>query len=138
MTRHTYSDATTKRYVQWRSACVLGGDCEPPRLGAIERWLREEEEYRDPLTALRNLCVGLRESDMPSLLQQIACALIPALEEEREFSAKAEGFFSAAIRRVGVDDDEVRIHDDGFRKVCTLHDLGLAKRETDHASHVPE
>lgn len=131
--KHQYSGATTRRYVKWREACVEAGEYDPPLLDAIENWLRVREDYRDSIGAVRNLCDGLRETGGDTatlLLQQIACALASDLEKERAFASKAEEFFSAAIRRVGVDADEVRILDAGFRAVCTLHDLGLAKKET--------
>lgn len=129
MTRHSYVDATTKRYQKWRAERVLAGDYDPPRLADIERWLSDTEDYRDTLGALRNLCIGLREVDDASAVQQIASALIVSLDEERGFSRKAEEFFSAAIRRVGVDADEVHMYDESFRKVGTLHDLQLHKEK---------
>lgn len=131
MTRHSYVDATTKRYQKWRAECVLAGDYDPPRLADIERWLRDREDYRDTLGALRNLCEGLREADDAKQVQQVASALISALDDERSFARKAEEFFSAAIRRVGVDADEVRMYDESFRAVGTLHDLQLHKEKAD-------
>lgn len=129
MTRHSYVDATTKRYQKWRAECVMGGDYDPPKLADIERWLADTEGYRDTLGALRNLCCGLREAVDAMLVQQIASALIADLEEERRFSAKADAFFSAAISRVGVEDYDVRLFDERQRAAGTLHDLGLAKKE---------
>lgn len=131
--RHQYSDATTKRYQTWVADRAKGGNYDPPMLDEIEKWLRSDEEYRDPLNALRNLCVGLRESnDAKALwfLQTIATAVISDLEDERRFSAKAEEFFSAAIRRVGVEDYDVRLFDQNSRSTGTLHDIQLHKGET--------
>lgn len=130
--KHMYSDATTKRYIKWRLACVADGQYDPPSLRDIEKWLRSKEEYRDPLSAVRQLCVGLREEGGETatlLLSQIACVLVSDLDSERAFAMKAEDFFSAAIRRVGVDADEVRIFDDRFVQVGTLHDLQLHKEK---------
>lgn len=132
--RHQYSDATTKRYQSWVAERALGSNYDPPMLDEIETWLRSDEEYRDPLNALRNLCVGLRESnDAKALwfLQTIATAVISALEDERRFSAKAEDFFSAAIRRVGVEDYDVRLFDQHSRSTGTLHDLQLRQEKPD-------
>ena len=129
MTRHSYVDATTRRYQKWRAECVLAGDYDPPKLDTIERWLRDREDYRDTLGALRNLCEGLREEGDATQVQRIASALISALDDERSFARKAEEFFSAAIRRVGVDADEVHMYDESFRKIGTLHDLNLTHKQ---------
>jgi len=126
--RHQYSDATTRRYQLWIAERAKGGERDPPRLHEIEEWLRDNEDYRDTLNTLRNLCCGLRESEAsPAFLQQIASALIYELEDERRFSAKAEAFFSAAISRVGVEDFDVRLFDERQRLTGTLHDLQLRK-----------
>lgn len=137
--KHQYSDATTRRYQLWLADRVKCGEFEPPRLHEIESWLRDSEDYRDSLHALRNLCVGLREAGRgdkcdPVFLQMIASALITELESERSFAAKADAFFSAAISRVGVEDYDVRMFDDRQRAAGTLHDLGLATKETANAS----
>lgn len=132
--RHQYSDATTKRYQSWVAERALGGTCDPPMLHEIEEWLRKSEEYRDPLNALRNMCVGLRESeDAKALwfLQNIATSLISELEDERRFSSKVDEFFSAAIRRVGIEDFDVRMFDENQRAAGTLHDLQLHKEKSD-------
>jgi len=120
--RHEYSDATTKRYVRWLAARVQDGNTDPPRLEEIEHWLGSDEEYRDPLRALSQLCIGLRESDHPGLIQWIASELIREVENERAFGRKAESFFSAMISRCGVEDFDVAMFDKSHRKCGTLHD----------------
>ena len=128
MTRHTYVDATTGRFKKW-FAGQIAQHGDPPPLDDTLAWLGDEENYRDPLRALNNLCVGLREDSEPFMLQWIACTLIRALESERDFGRAAERFFNAMVRRCGVDDTEVNMYDKHTR-VGTLHDLGLAKKET--------
>lgn len=126
--KHQYSDATTKRYLAWLTDRITDGDHTPPRLDAIEDWLRNVEQYRRPLDALSSLCVGLREAGYPSQIQWIACELISELADERHFASKVEDFVTAVIRRTGVDDSEVNMFD-GHVRAGTLHDLGLAKKE---------
>lgn len=123
--RHEYSNATTKRYLAWLGQRVVDGDTDPPRLEEIERWLRKDEDYRNPLRALMNLCVGLREASYPSQIQWIACELARELEDERDFADKAESFFRAAINRCGVEDSDVVLYDKQCRRRGTLHELQL-------------
>jgi hypothetical protein len=125
--RHTYSDATTKRFLSWWAdyAREYG---ESPELPAILDWLDKTEDYRNPMAALKNLCYGLVDGKHAYPICRIADGLISALGEERRFSETAEDFFRAAIRRVGIDDSEVNMFD-GHVRAGTLHDLGLAKKE---------
>lgn len=120
--RHQYSDATTKRYFEWLAARIIDGNTDPPKLAEIEAWLGDAEDYRDPLNALRNLCVGLREANAPTQLQHIADGLIYELEEERRFASKAESFFSDVIRRCGVESYDVRMFDKRQQCVGTLQE----------------
>lgn len=130
--KHQYSNTTTNRYLAWLKDRIVGRDLGPPRLDDIERWLRVDEDYRRPLDALSSLCVGLREAGCPAQIQWIACELISELADERHFASKVEDFVSAVIRRTGVDDSEVHMFD-GHVRAGTLHDLGLAKKETANA-----
>ena len=125
--KHSYSDATTKRFIKWY-VDIVGNEHEPPTFRRMFDWLRDAEEYRSPLNAMRNLCVGLREAGEPRMLQWIANVAIYELEDEYQFSDTAERFFNAMVRRCGVDDTEVNMYDKHAR-VGTLHDLGLAKME---------
>jgi hypothetical protein len=120
--KHQYVDATTNRYREWLAQRAKDNYAELPRLDEIERWLGEDEEYRDPLRALSQLCVGLREAKQPGMIQWIACELISELESERAFGRKAESFFSAMISRCGVEDFDVVMFDKSHRKCGTLHD----------------
>ena len=120
--RHQYVDTTTKRYMEWLAQRGIEGQYEPPRLEDIEKWLGEDEQYRDPLRALCQLCVGLREAKQPGMIQWIAYELISELESERAFGRKAESFFSAMISRCGVEDFDVVMFDKAHRKCGTLHD----------------
>ena len=129
--RHEYSNATTKRYMEWLAKRGVSGDFDPPALREIEDWLRGEENYRDPLRTLMNLCVGLREAEATFALQWIACELVRDLEEERAFGSKAEAFFSAVIHRCGVEDYDVVCYDTQHRKRGTLHDV---QQETANAN----
>lgn len=131
MTRHAYVDATTGRFVKW-FADVIADTGEPPSFRNMFDWLRDREEYRDPLRALQMLCVGLRERDQPRILQWIANVLIYELEDERKFGDVAERFFNALVRRCGVDDTEVNMYDK-HTLVGTLHDLQLHK-DKEHAT----
>ena len=126
MSRHAYVDATTGRFVKW-FAEVTTDTGEPPSFRDMFDWLRDREEYRDPLRAMQMLCVGLRERDQPRILQWIANVLIYELEDERKFGDVAERFFNAMVRRCGVDDTEVNMYDKHTR-VGTLHDLQLHKK----------
>lgn len=127
-----YSDATTKRYLAWLKDRITDGDTTPPRLDEIEDWLRTAEQYRRPLDALSSLCTGLREAGCAAQIQWIACELISELADERRFASTVEDFVSSVIRRTGVDDSEVNMFD-GHVRAGTLHDLGLAKKETANA-----
>lgn len=129
--RHEYSDATTKRYIKWLASRIQDGNIDPPALDEIERWLGVDEDYRDPLRALSQLCVGLRESEHAGLIQWIASQLIHELEDERAFGRKAESFFSAMVSRCGVEDFDVVLFDKQHRKCGTLHDHHI--KETAHA-----
>ena len=120
--KHLYVDTTTKRYMEWLAQRKADGQYEPPRLEDIERWLGESEEYSDPMRALSQLCVGLREAKQPGMIQWIACELLNELESERAFGRKAESFFSAMISRCGVEDFDVVMFDKSHRKCGTLHD----------------
>ena len=120
--KHLYVDTTTKRYMEWLARRKADGQYEPPRLEDIERWLGASEEYCDPMRALSQLCVGLREAKQPGMIQWIACELISELESERAFGRKAESFFSAMISRCGVEDFDVVMFDKSHRKCGTLHD----------------
>jgi hypothetical protein len=120
--KHQYADATTKRYMEWLEQRKADGQCEPPRLEDIERWLGKSEEYREPMRALSQLCVGLREAKQPGMIQWIAYELISELESERALGRKAASFFSAMISRCGVEDFDVVMFDKSHRKCGTLHD----------------
>lgn len=127
MTRYAYVDATTGRYIKWCQEHITehGG---PPPFKDIFEWLRDSENYRDPLRAIQSLCVGLREKNQSRMLQWIANVLVCELEDERKFGDVAERFFNAMIRRCGVDDTEVRMYDK-HTHVGTLHDLQLHKEK---------
>ena len=132
MTRHTYTGATTGRFRKWFAGQVSQhGD--PPPLRDMLGWLGSEEDYRNPLRALQNLCTDLREAKESFMLQWIADTLIRELEEEQEFGHTAERFFNAMVRRCGVDDSEVRMYDK-HTLVGTLHDLQLHKEKADASS----
>lgn len=107
--KHTYSDATTKRFLSWWAdyAKEYG---ESPELTAILDWLDKTEDYRNPMAALKNLCYGLVDGKHAYPICRIADGLISELGEERRFSETAEDFFRSAIRRVGIDADEVRLY----------------------------
>lgn len=132
MSRYQYVDATTGRFIKWFEA-VRGATGDPPTFAQMFDWLRDREDYRTPLQAMRHLCVGLREKGQAFALQWIANVLIYELEDERAFGDTAERFFNAMVRRCGVDDSEVNMFA-GHVRAGTLHDLGLAKKETDNAS----
>lgn len=129
MTRHAYVDATTGRFVKWFAEVTVDIG-EPPSFRDMFDWLRDREEYRDPLRAMQMLCVGLREKNQSRMLQWIANVLIYELEDERKFGDVAERFFNAMVRRCGVDDTEVNMYDKHTR-VGTLHDLQLHKEKAD-------
>lgn len=136
MSRYQYVDTTTGRFVKW-FAEVRTANGGPPTFDQMFTWLRDREDYRDPLRAMQMLCVGLRERGAQSLphLQWIANALIYELEDERKFGDTAERFCNAMVRRCGVDDTEVNMYDKHTR-VGTLHDLQLHKevRHVDSAN----
>jgi len=121
--RREYSDATTKRYLKWLGQRAVDGDINRPELREIESWLRNEEQYRDPLRAVMQLCVGLREMEHAMEIQWIASELARALEDEREFSGKAGTFFDAMVRRFKVEDFDVVCYDPQHRKLGSLHGL---------------
>ena len=127
MTKHSYVHATTGRFIKWYTTVVCD-TAEPPTFDQMFLWLRDTEDYRDPLRSMQQLCVGLRGEGQTSMLQWIANVLIYELEDERAFGDTAERFFNAMVRRCGVDDTEVHMYDKHTR-VGTLHDLGLAKKE---------
>ena len=129
MTRHSYVNATTGRFIVW-FAGYIDSNGTPPPFDDIFLWLREGEDYSDPLRALGMLCVGLREAEKSRLLQWIANVLISELEDERKFGDTAERFFNALVRRCGVDDSEVNMYDK-HKRVGTLHDLQLHKENID-------
>jgi hypothetical protein len=120
--RHEYSNATTARYLKWLGQRIADGETDPPRLADIESWLGREEEYRNPLRALMDLCFGLREAGYPAQIHWIACELAREVEEERAFGRKAEAFFSAMINRCGVEDFDVVLFDKQHRRCGTLHE----------------
>ena len=125
--KHQYFDATTGRFVKWFEG-VRDATGEPPTFANMIDWLSDREDYRNPLRAMQNLCVGLRQKGQAFTLQWIANVLIYELEDERAFGDTAERFFNAMVRRCGVDDTEVNMFD-GHVRAGTLHDLGLAKKE---------
>ena len=125
MTRHAYVDATTGRFIKW-FADHIDTNGEPPPFDDIFLWLRDGEDYRNPLSAMGMLCVGLREKEQSRMLQWLANVLIGELEDERQFGDTAERFFNALVRRCGVDDTEVNMYDK-HKRVGTLHDLQLHK-----------
>lgn len=125
MTSHSYVDATTGRFIKWFAEYIATSG-EPPPFDDIFLWLRDSEDYRNPLSAMGMLCVGLREKEQSRMLQWIANVLIGELEDERHFGATAERFFNALVRRCGVDDTEVNMYDK-HKRVGTLHDLQLHK-----------
>lgn len=125
MTRHLYVDATTGRFIKW-FAEQIDANGEPPPFDDIFLWLRDGEDYRDPLRAMGMLCAGLREKEQSRMLQWLANVLIGELEDERTFGDTAERFFNALVRRCGVDDTEVNMYDK-HKRVGTLHDLQLHK-----------
>jgi hypothetical protein len=129
MTRHSYVDATTGRFIKWFDGHVDTNGA-PPQFDDIFLWLRDGEDYRNPLSAMAMLCVGLREKKESRLLQWIATVLINELEDERKFGDTAERFFNALVRRCGVDDTEVNMYDK-HKRVGTLHDLQLHKEDID-------
>ena len=129
--KHQYVDATTGRFIKWFEE-VRDATGEPPTFNNMIAWLSDREDYRNPLNAMRNLCVGLREQGQAFALQWIANVLICELEDEREFGDTAERFFNAMVRRCGVEDSEVHMFD-GHVRAGTLHDLGLAKKEVPNA-----
>ena len=131
MTKHSYVHATTGRFIKWY-ATIVTDTAEPPTFDQMLGWLRGTEDYRDPLRAMQQLCVGLRIEGQTSMLQWIVNVLIYELEDERAFGDKAESFFNAMVRRCGVDDTEVNMYDKHTR-VGTLHDLALSKKEVPNA-----
>ena len=121
--KREYSDATTKRYIKWLAVRAVDGNAARPTLREIETWLRNEEQYRDPLRAVMQLCVGLREMDDAMEVQWIASELARALEDEREFSGKVGTFFDAMVRRFKVEDFDVVCYDQQHRRLGSLHAL---------------
>jgi hypothetical protein len=129
--KHQYVDATTGRFIKWFEE-VREATGEPPTFNNMIDWLSDREDYRNPLNAMRNLCVGLRQKGQALALQWIANVLTRELEDERAFGDTAERFFNAMVRRCGVEDSEVHMFD-GHVRAGTLHDLGLAKKEATDA-----
>ena len=125
--KHHYVDATTGRFIKWFEE-VRNATGEPPTFANMIDWLSGREDYRNPLRAMQNLCVGLRQKGQAFALQWITNVLLYELEDERAFSDTAERFFNAMVRRCGIDDSEVRMYDNHTR-VGSLHDLGLAKHK---------
>ena len=124
--KHQYVDATTGRFIKWFEE-VRDATHEPPTFANMIDWLSDREDYRNPLRALQNLCVGLRQKGQAFTLQWIANVLIYELEDERAFGDTAERFFNAMVRRCGVDDSEVNVYAKHTR-IGTLHEV-LKDRE---------
>lgn len=132
MARYAYVNTTTGRFIKWFVAQYLEHQHQPS-LEEILHWLRHEEDYATPLDELENLCDGLREEAKHlHILQWITRKLIGALRDEREFSHKATDFFTALVGRCGIDDYDVRlINETTGKRVGTLHDLQLRKKESE-------
>lgn len=126
--KHQYVDATTGRFIKWFEE-VRNATGDPPAFAAMFDWLSDREDYRNPLSAMQHLCVGLRSKGQTFALQWIASVLLCELEEERRFGDTAERFFNAMVRRCGVDDTEVNMYDK-HQRVGTLHDLRLHKERS--------
>jgi len=125
--KHQYVDATTGRFIKWFEE-VRDATHEPPTFADMIDWLSDTEDYRNPLRALQNLCVGLKQKGQAFALQWIANVLICELEDERAFGDTAERFFNAMVRRCGVDDSEVNVYAKHTR-IGSLHEV-LKDRES--------
>ena len=119
--KHQYVDATTGRFIKWFEE-VKDATGDNPTFDNMIDWLSGREDYRNPLRAMQNLCIGLREKGESFYVQWIAHVLAYELEKEREFGDTAERFFNAMVRRCGVDDSEVNVYAK-YKSAGTLHSV---------------
>lgn len=103
--KHTYSDATTKRFLSWWAdyAKEYG---ESPELTAILDWLDKTEDYRNPMAALKNLCYGLVDGKHAYPICRIADGLISELE--RSAGSPRRPRTSSALRSGGLESTPTR------------------------------